>query len=135
MKKRGQKNQKIQGTKKAPTVRSGQMIGSNGKKSGGEQGVQLLRKLCLLVRGIILVKDALRHCGIDGGDCNGIEGSGLLFVAGIDSGEELLDLRLEGGSDCLVLEVLLFGDGDALFCGFDIGHDITPLKVLSLDKS
>ena len=93
----------------------------------GVQSGKLLGEFGLLVGGVVLVQDALRRRGIDRGDGGGVEGGRLFFLARVDGGEELLDLRFQGGLDGLVFFCLFFGDEHALFCGFDVGHgEYTP---------
>ena len=66
--------------------------------------------------------DPLGNSGIDGGNRLWIELFGELLVSCAHSGEEFLDLSLEGRFDGLVLSRLFFGDQNTLFCGFDVGH-------------
>ena len=95
----------------------------------GNRG-ELLCESCLLVCGVVLMQNALAGCGIDRRDRLGIQRVCRLFVAGFDSGKELLDTRLERGLDHFVLFRLLLGNQHALLRRFDIGHDITPSKWL-----
>ena len=91
------------------------------------EGGKLLGEFGLLVVGVVLVQDALGCRGIDRGDGDGVEGGSLFFLARVDGGEELLDLRFQSRLDGLVLFCLFFGDEHALFCGFDVGHgEYTP---------
>ena len=91
---------------------------------------KLLGELCFLVRGVVLMQNALACCGIDRRNGFGIERVCRLFVAGLDCRKELFDTRLERGLDHFVLFRLLLGNQHALLRRFDIGHDITPSKWL-----
>ena len=97
-------------------------------------GSELFGELRLLVRGVVLVQDALACRGIDRRNGFGIERVRRLFVTGADSRKELLDTRLERGLDHLVLFRLLFGNQHALFRRFDVGHDIYSFDWLYLDN-
>ncbi len=87
---------------------------------------KLFRELCLFIRCVVLVQNTLRNSGVDRGDCLGIESSRLFLIARFHGCKELFDLCFERRLHGFVLEGLFFGDKDAFFSGFDVGHDISP---------
>ena len=84
------------------------------------QGVELQRQRALLVRGVVLVQNALRHSLVHGLDRDLVSALGLGAIALRDSSVKLLQRGLERAALRLVAGVARLGQRHALLGRLDI---------------